>query len=232
MIIMNLTLLLYCGLAIRISNEIYPSTFSSIQYSFQIMFSMVMLAMMFILVPRAQASAVRVNEVLEIEPEIVDAKNVEACFKKKGYIEFKNVSFSYHGAEEPAIKNISFSAKPGEVTAIIGSTGVGKSTLVNMIPRFYDVGSGSVLIDGVDVRDISQECLRSKIGFVPQKAFLFSGTIAENIRFGNKEANMSEVKHAAKVAQATEFIDELEKGFDHEIEQGNVSGGQNKGINS
>jgi len=143
-------------------------------------------------------------------------------------VEFQDVTFSYLGAEEPALQNISFLARPGEVTAIIGSTGSGKSTLVNLIPRFYDVDSGKILIDGVDLREMSQENLRSKIGFVPQKAVLFAGSITDNIKFGNAKASEEEIKHAAEVAQATEFISNIDSGFNHTIAQGgaNVSGGQ------
>jgi len=150
------------------------------------------------------------------------------CACSRGHVEFRNVSFRYHGAEQPAIRDISFHAKPGEVTAIIGSTGAGKSTLVNLIPRFYDVEDGSVLIDGVDVRQMTQETLRGKIGFVPQKALLFAGTIADNIRFGKPDATDAEVRHAAEIAQAADFIETMEGGYDHEIAQGgqNVSGGQ------
>lgn len=198
------------------------------QYAMQIMMSMLMLSMMFIMVPRAQAAAVRINEVLDTVPEITDPENTNTCFIGKGYIKFKDVSFSYHGAEEPAIRNISFSALPGEVTAIIGSTGSGKSTLVNLIPRFYDVNSGSIEIDGVDIRDMSQECLREKIGLVPQKAVLFAGSITNNIQFGKDNVTDEEIRHAADIAQATEFIQQLDAGFDHMIAQGgtNVSGGQ------
>ena len=199
-----------------------------IQYGMQILFSFLMVAMMFIMIPRAQASAVRINEVLEMEPEILDLENTSLADKISGYVEFKDVSFNYPGAEQPAISNISFNASPGEVTAIIGGTGSGKSTLVNLIPRFYDVDSGCVLVNGVDVREISQETLRSKIGYVPQKNILFSGTIAENIKYGKDSATIDEIQHAAEVAQATEFIDGMENGFDHFIAQGgtNVSGGQ------
>ena len=146
----------------------------------------------------------------------------------RGYIEFKDVTFSYHGAERPALKNISFSAGPGEVTAIIGGTGSGKSTISSLILRFYDVDSGSILIDGVDIREMSQEELRSKIGYVPQRAFLFSGTIADNIRFGKEDATLEEIRQAAEIAQAAEFIEKLPDKYDHWIEQGgiNVSGGQ------
>jgi ATP-binding cassette, subfamily B, multidrug efflux pump len=231
MLVMNFTslaILWFGGIRISEGNMDLGALAAFTQYAMQIMMSMLMLAMMFIMVPRAQAAAVRINEVLETIPEITDREETKNSFTGKGYVEFKDVTFSYHGAEEPAIRNISFSAKPGEVTAIIGSTGAGKSTLINLIPRFYDVDSGNVLVDGVDVRDITQEELRSKIGFVPQKAILFSGTIAENIKFGNDNATEEEIRHAAEVAQAAEFIDGMEGGYEHEIAQGgtNVSGGQ------
>ncbi|NBJ14223.1 MAG: ABC transporter ATP-binding protein [Dehalobacter sp. 4CP] len=231
MLIMNLTslaILWFGGIRISIGDMDLGALSAFTQYAMQIMMSMLMLAMMFIMVPRSQAAAVRINEVLETVPEIEDAKDLKDTFTGKGYVEFKDVTFSYHGAEEPAIRDISFAARPGEITAIIGSTGSGKSTLINLIPRFYDVDSGSVLIDGVDVRDISQENLRQKIGFVPQKAVLFSGTIAENIQFGSKQATEEEIQHAAEVAQAAEFITKMDGGYDHVIAQGgtNVSGGQ------
>ncbi|MGQ9632406.1 MAG: ABC transporter ATP-binding protein [bacterium] len=199
------------------------------QYAMQILFSLLMASMMFIMVPRAQASAERINEVLETIPEMKDAEHVKSADNdKRGYIEFRDVTFRYHGAEEPAVRNISFSAKPGEVIAIIGSTGSGKSTLLNLIPRFYDVDSGSILIDGVDVREMSQEALRAKIGFVPQKAVLFTGTIADNIRYGKEDATDEEVQKAAEIAQATEFIFGMKDRFNSIIAQGgtNVSGGQ------
>lgn len=230
MLIMNLTSLSITWFgAIRIENGMdMGSLIAFIQYAMQIMFSVLMVSIMFIMVPRAQAAAVRINEVLEIEPEIVDPVNPAKASVQKGYVEFKNVSFSYHGAEQPAIKNINFDAKPGELTAIIGGTGSGKSTLVNLIPRFYDVESGSVLVDGVDVKEMTQGDLREKIGFVPQKAVLFSGTISHNIRFGKEDATDEEVKKAAETAQAMEFINGLEEGFEHFIAEGgiNVSGGQ------
>jgi len=183
---------------------------------------------MFIMVPRAQAASVRINEVLETKPGIVDPENSRKDYQGKGYLEFRDVSFSYHGAEQPVLKNISFSAKPGEITAIIGSTGSGKSTLVNLIPRFYDTDSGCITIDGVDIREMSQEALRGKIGYAPQKAVLFSGTIAENLRVGRPEATDEEIRQAAEVAQATEFISGMDGGFEHRISQGgtNISGGQ------
>jgi ATP-binding cassette subfamily B protein len=231
MLIMNLTslsILWFGGIRISEGSMDLGALSAFIQYAMQIMFSMLMLAMMFIMVPRAQAAASRINEVLETVPGIVDADETKDSFTGKGYIEFRNVTFSYHGAEEPALRNVSFSAKPGEITAVIGSTGSGKSTLVNLIPRFYDIDSGSILIDGVDAREMSQEDLRAKIGLVPQKAVLFSGTISENIKFGSKGAAEEEIRHAAEVAQAVEFISNMDGGFDHEIAQGgtNVSGGQ------
>ncbi|MBA2284276.1 MAG: ABC transporter ATP-binding protein [Ktedonobacteraceae bacterium] len=206
------------------------SLIAFLQYAMQILFGMMMLSMMFIMLPRAQASAVRINEVLAMEPEIKDKEGAltRAADTQRGYVEFDNVTFSYPGAEEPALCNISFRAVPGEVTAIIGGTGSGKSTLVSLIPRFYDVDSGRVLVDGVDTRDITQEQLRAKIGFVPQKAVLFSGTMAENIRYGKEDASDEEIQHAADTAQATEFIADMKDGFDSIIAQGgiNVSGGQ------
>lgn len=220
--------------AIRINNGDMQvgALFAFLQYAMLILFSLLMVSMMFIMLPRAVASANRINEVLEMKPEIKDAEEVrranEASEEESGYVEFRDVTFSYPGAEEPAISNISFSARPGEVTAIIGGTGAGKSTMINLIPRFYDIDSGNILVDGIDVRDMSQEHLRAKIGFVPQRAVLFSGTIAENIRYGKEDASDDELQHAARIAQATEFITEMKDGFDSVIAQGgtNVSGGQ------
>lgn len=199
-----------------------------IQYAMQILFSLMMFSMMMVMVPRASASAVRVNEVLEMVPEIKDPMQPRKSAGKKGYVEFQNVTFSYPGAESPALSRISFSANPGEIIAIVGGTGSGKSTLISLIPRFYDVDSGRVLVDGVDVREMNQEELRNKIGFVPQKAILFTGSAADNIRFGKQEAADREVRHAAETAQAIEFIDGMEGGFDAVIAQGgaNLSGGQ------
>jgi ATP-binding cassette, subfamily B, multidrug efflux pump len=200
-----------------------------LQYAMQILFALLMVSMLFIFLPRAAAAATRINEVLAIEPEINDAEQVKrAEDDRSGYVEFQDVTFSYPGAEEPALSHVSFSAAPGEVTAIIGGTGAGKSTLVSLIPRFYDVDSGHVLLDGMDVREMSQEYMRAKIGLVPQKAVLFSGTIAENIRYGKENATDEEIRHAADVAQASEFIRDMPDSFDSEIAQGgtNVSGGQ------
>jgi ATP-binding cassette, subfamily B, multidrug efflux pump len=231
MLVLNISsiAILWFG-AIRINNGQMQvgALIAFLQYAMLILFALLMISMMFIMLPRAAASADRINEVLEIEPEIKDADQVKRADKQKGYVEFQNVTFSYPGAEEPALSHISFSAAPGEVTAIIGGTGSGKSTLVSLIPRFYDIDSGHLLVDGVDVREMAQEHLRSKMGFVPQKAVLFSGTVAENIRYGKEDATEAEVRHAADVAQATEFISEMKDGFDSVIAQGgtNVSGGQ------
>lgn len=199
-----------------------------IQYAMQIMMSVIMVAMMFILIPRASASAVRINEVLDLKPEILDPKNPNNKKVESGHVEFKNVYFRYPGAEEPVLSNISFDAKPGETTAIIGSTGSGKSALINLIPRFYDVEKGSILVDGVDIKDMLQEDLRNKVGIVPQKAVLFSGSVSDNIRYGKEDASDEEVKHAAEVAQALDFVTNMKDGFDSFIAQGgnNVSGGQ------
>ncbi|MGN7359176.1 ABC transporter ATP-binding protein [Paenibacillus sp. SAF-054] len=202
-----------------------------IQYAMQIMFSLIMVSVIFVMVPRASASATRINEVLDMEPQIVDPARAVSSAKagrQRGYLEFRDVTFSYPGAEQPAIHHISFSAAPGETTAIIGGTGSGKSTLLSLIPRFYDVDSGSVLVDGQDVKALTQEELRAKIGFVPQKAVLFTGTIADNLRYGKTDATDEELRQAADIAQATEFILKMKDGFESEISQGgsNVSGGQ------
>ena len=216
--------------AMRINNGQMQvgSLIAFLQYAMQILFGLLMVSMMFVMLPRAAASADRINEVLAIEPEISDAEKVKQANAERGYVEFQDVTFSYPGAEVPALNNISFSAKPGEVTAIIGGTGSGKSTLVSLIPRFYDIDSGHVCVDGVDIRELAQQELRAKIGFVPQRAVLFSGTIAENIRYGKEDATDEEVWHAADTAQATDFITDMKDGFDSTIEQGgaNVSGGQ------
>ncbi len=231
MLVMSLTSLaiVWFG-AIRIDHGDMQigSLIAFIQYAMQIMFAFLMVSMMFVMVPRAAAAADRINEVLDTAPEIRDPQQAERADAERGYVEFRDVTFSYPGAEQPAISNISFSAKPGELTAIIGSTGAGKSTLINLIPRFYDVNSGAVLVDGVDIREMAQADLRAKIGYVPQKTVLFSGTIAENIRFGNDDATDEEVRHAADVAQGLEFIEAMDGGFDAGVTQGgtNVSGGQ------
>ncbi|MHB8620729.1 MAG: ABC transporter ATP-binding protein [Chloroflexota bacterium] len=199
-----------------------------LQYAMQILFAMLMVTVMFVMLPRAAASATRINEVLDVVPEIVDPEGERRTASRQGHVEFQDVTFSYPGAEEPALFGISFSAGPGEVTAIIGGTGAGKSTLINLIPRFYDVDAGRVLVDGVDIREMSQEEVRSRIGLVPQKAVLFSGSVVENIRYGAEDASLEEVWHAARVAQAGDFIGEMPEGLDSVLAQGgtNLSGGQ------
>jgi ATP-binding cassette subfamily B multidrug efflux pump len=199
-----------------------------LQYAMQIMWSLIMLSMMFIMIPRASVSSVRINEVLDMVPDIKDPVQSKQAESGRGYVAFENVTFSYPGAEKPAISAISFSIRPGEVTALIGGTGSGKTTLISLIPRFYDIDSGRILINGVDIRDMTQASLRAKIGFVPQKAVLFTGTVADNIRYGKEDATEEEIRHAASVAQATEFIATMQDGFDSTIAQGgnNVSGGQ------
>jgi ATP-binding cassette, subfamily B, multidrug efflux pump len=231
MLVLNFsTIIIFWFGSIRINNgEMQVGNLMAfLQYAMQILFAVLMLSMMFIMLPRAAASSGRINQVLGIAPEINDPETAKQGGTQRGYVEFQNVTFSYPGAEEPALYNISFHANPGEVTAIIGGTGSGKSTLVSLITRFYDVDEGRVLVDGVDVREMKQEHLRAKIGFMPQKAVLFSGTVAENIRYGNEEASDEEIRHAADIAQATEFISEMKDGFDSVIAQGgtNVSGGQ------
>jgi ATP-binding cassette subfamily B multidrug efflux pump len=199
-----------------------------IQYAMHVVHSFTMITMMFVIIPRASVSAARINEVLDTVTEIRDADILKQAATEEGYVEFKDVTFSYPGAECPVLFNISFCAGPGEVTGIIGSTGSGKSTLMNLLLRFYDVDSGSILIDGVDTREMAQETLRKKIGYVPQKAFLFSGTIQENILYGKENAGEDEVGWAAQVAQATEFITGREGGFSSWLAQRgkNISGGQ------
>jgi ATP-binding cassette subfamily B protein len=231
MLVLNLTTLaiIWFG-SIRIDNGAMQvgQLIAFMLYATQILFAFLMLSMMFIFLPRAAASATRINEVLDMAPEINDAAQVLHAAAQAGYVEFEDVTFSYPGAEEPALSHISFRAAPGQVTAIIGGTGAGKTSLVNLIPRFYDVDSGRVLVDGVDVRALAQEELRAKIGFVPQTAVLFTGTVSDNIRYGKETATDDEIRHAATVAQAADFIGEMGQGFDSVIAQGgtNVSGGQ------
>lgn len=199
------------------------------QYGMIIIMAFLMISMMFIMIPRASVSASRIAEVLESELSIKDSKNPKSLGENsKGEISFNNVSFKYGNAEDNVIENISFTAKPGQTTAFIGSTGSGKSTLVNLIPRFYDVTAGSITFDGIDIRDITQHELRSKIGFVPQKGVLFSGDIASNLRYGKRDASDSEIAEAAKVAQAEDFINSKLEKYESPIAQGgtNVSGGQ------
>ena len=199
------------------------------QYAMQIIMSFIMISMVMIMIPKASVAANRVNEVLSMEPSIEDPeKPVHFDSNLKGYVEFKNVSFTYPEAEEPVLKNISFVAKPGETTAIIGSTGSGKSTLIQLVPRFYDATSGEILVDGVNIKDVTQHELREKIGYVPQKGLLFAGTIGSNIKYGNPEASDEILDKICDIAKASEFINSKEEKYDTPIAQGgtNVSGGQ------
>ena len=200
-----------------------------IQYAMQIIMAFLMISMVSIMLPRATVSAERIGEVLDSDTLVKDPEEVQHfSTSKKGYVEFENVNFRYPGAEENVISGISFTAKPGQITAFIGSTGSGKTTLINLIPRFYDVTGGQILIDGMDIRKTSQHELREKIGYVPQKAVLFSGTIESNLKYGVEDISDDELAKAAKVAQAMEFISEKPEGFKTNISQGgtNVSGGQ------
>ncbi|MBU5306903.1 ABC transporter ATP-binding protein/permease [Clostridioides mangenotii] len=199
-----------------------------LEYLFHAMFSIMLFSMVFIMYPRAAVSASRIQDLLNEDPIIKNPENGVKETEIRGQIEFKNVTFAYPDGEADVLKNVSFTAKAGETVAFIGSTGSGKSSLINLIPRFYDVTAGSIKVDGVDVRDYDLKALRSKIGFIPQKALLFSGSIKNNIRFGKKNANEDEIKYSAKVAQAYDFIKRKPKKFDEELSEGgaNVSGGQ------
>lgn len=198
-------------------------------YSMQVIMSFLMLAMIFMILPRAQVSANRINEVLDTEISIVPG-GFDGETEEEGTVEFKNVSFKYPDADDYVIENINFKAEKGETVAFIGSTGSGKSTLINLIPRFYDVSDGEVLVDGVNVKEYATECLMNKLGYVPQKAVLFSGSVNYNISYGEAKSNITDekIKEAAKVAQAQEFIEKMDDKYDSEIAQGgsNVSGGQ------
>ncbi|MDF2700077.1 MAG: multidrug transporter ATP-binding protein [Haloplasmataceae bacterium] len=230
MLIMNFTTIAIIWISsIRMQDNLsnIGDMMAFIQYAMQIMFSLLMLTMIFVMIPRAQVSAVRINEILNTNSDINNPETEELT-EKKGFVEFEHVTFRYVGAEEPALTNISFKSNPGEFTAIIGGTGSGKSTLINLLPRFYDIENGSIKVDGVDIREMNQETLRSKIGLVPQKTLLFSGTIADNLRYGKGEATEEELIEATKIAQAYEFISEMSDGFNSHIAQGgtNFSGGQ------
>ncbi len=237
MLIMNLAtvaIVWFGGVQINAGTLQLGQLMAFIQYVMQIMFAVLMVSMMLFMLPRGQASAVRIGEVLALEPRIVDHAELPApSTSLRGQVEFSHVTFRYPGAEEPALSDISFVAAPGQSTAIIGGTGSGKSTLLHLLLRMYDAEAGRVLVDGVDVREMPQERLREKIGYVPQQTVLFSGTILDNIRYGNLEASAEDALRAAEVAQAGDFLAELgggnlQAGLDAPLVQGgaNLSGGQ------
>ncbi len=235
MLIMNLTsiLIVWAGAHyIDAGNLEIGSMLAFIQYAMQIIISFLFIAMMFIFLPRAAVSMGRVGEILKKEISIKDKENTQEAANRHGVIEFKNVSFRYKDAEDAVLSDISFVAKPGEMTAFIGSTGSGKTTLVNLIPRFFDVTEGSITIDDVDIRDMKQHDLRNMIGYVPQKGMLFSGDIQSNIAYGAADKSIENVKNAAQIAQAEDFIMEKDEGFNAPVAQGgtNVSGGQKQRI--
>jgi ATP-binding cassette subfamily B protein len=231
MLIMNLSTvsILWFG-SMRIDSGAMPigNLTAFLTYIMEILISIMMAMMMFVMWPRAEASADRIKEVLETEPTITESDNPVILKSKKGTVSFKNVTFRYEEAERPVLRNISFEAKPGKTTAIVGSTGSGKSTLINLIPRFYEVTDGKIEIDGVDIRELSMEDLRDSLGFVPQKAYLFSGTIASNLAYGKKDATEEEMWHALEIAQAKDFVEELPDKLQAPVDQGgtNFSGGQ------
>ena len=232
MLVMNLAsvaVVWYGALAIGDGHLAIGNMMAFLQYALQVIMSFLMISMVFIMAPRAAVSVRRVAEVLDTKPSIADpAKPQPLAPGGTGRIEFRNVTFAYPGADEPVLSNISFVAEPGQTTAFIGSTGSGKSTLVNLIPRFYDVSAGQILLDGVDIRKLRLTDLASQIGYVPQKGVMFRGSIASNIAYGAPEADKAAIAHAAEVAQASEFIAQLNDGMASEVAQGgtNVSGGQ------
>ncbi len=230
MAIMNLSTVavLWFG-SIRVDSGQMPigNLTAFLQYIIQILFAIMMATFMFVIVPRAAVSSDRIREVLDTEPSIHDPADPVRP-PRSGHVEFRDVEFRYPGAEEPVLRRISFVAGPGETTAIVGSTGSGKSTLVNLLPRFYDVSGGSVLVDGVDVREMDRADLWSRIGLIPQRAFLFSGTVASNLRYGDEGASEADLWRALEIAQGRDFVQEMEGGLEAPITQGgtNVSGGQ------
>ena len=231
MLIMNFMMILIVWFGahqIELNNLQIGNMLAFLQYSMQAVSSFLMISIIFVAIPRASVSANRITEVLETDVQIKDPKNPVKVPKRGGKVEFKNVTFTYPGALEPVLHHISFIALPGQTTAIVGSTGSGKSTIINLIPRFYDVTEGQILVDETDVRNMKQKDLRARIGYVSQKAMLFSGTIKENIAYGNPNITQEEIFRAAATAQALEFIKELEQKFESSISQAgsNFSGGQ------
>lgn len=235
MIVMNITtvaILWYGAKGIDMGNTDLGAMVAFLQYALMILMSILMLTILFVMLPRAEAAAERVVEVLETPLEIKDPEKPKQFTDNKGYVQFIDVTFKYPGAQEPVLYNITFDAKPGELIGILGTTGSGKSTLVSLIPRLYDVTSGQLLIDGVDVREVTQEELRKRISYVPQRAVIFTGTVKENIRMGKPDATDEEIIEAAKIAQAHGFIERLPQGYDTVISEGgtNLSGGQKQRI--
>jgi ATP-binding cassette subfamily B protein len=231
MLLLNITniALIWFG-AIRIDEGTFlvGDLMAFIQYAMQILFSVIMMTMVFVMIPRASASAERINEILEMETAINDPEKPRNLGEEEGSLVFKDVCFRYEGAEEYALSGISFTSKAGETTAIIGSTGSGKTTLVNLIPRFFDPCKGEIQINGVDIRQLPQEHIRRMIGLVPQKAILFTGTIKDNIVFGDDTISMDRVREVADISQASDFIEKMENSYDSTVSQGgtNLSGGQ------
>lgn len=230
MLFMNVTIVLIIWFgSIRIDggNMQIGDLMAFIQYVMLIMFALMMASMMFIIVPRATVSINRIMDVLNMK-ETEQVEGEQQANKAKGFVQFENVTFYYAGADEPALKNVNFTARPGETTAIIGGTGSGKTTLINLIPRFFEATEGTIKINGVNVEDTTVKEVREKVGLVPQHALLFSGTVNDNVRVGNEQATDTDVKHAIKIAQAADFVEKMEKTYDTYIEQGgaNLSGGQ------
>ena len=230
-ITLNLTILAivwFGGIRVELGSIQVGELMAFIQYAIQIMFALMLLSMMLTFIPRAAVSASRIVEVLQTSKEIEDPSEPVEPAEPAGVVEFDRVTFYYPGAEAPALKDVSFIARPGQVTAIIGGIGSGKSTLAKLLLRFYDVTGGRIAVDGVDVRHMTQEALRRRIGYVPQSALLFTGSVRENLRYGKPDATDDEIRKAAESAQAAGFVEELEKGYDSVIAQGgvNLSGGQ------
>ena len=231
MLVMNFTtiaIIWFGGIRVDAGKMQIGNLMAFLQYAMQIMFSLMMASMMFVMIPRAQASRTESTKCWQLSRRLSDAPQVRSADCDKGYLEFKKVSFRYPGAEEPVLSNISFTARPGEVTAIIGGTGSGKSTLINLIPRFYDVEAAAFLWTEWTSGNWPRSTCEVKSVLCRRKRFLFTGTIADNIRYGKEDATDEEVRRAAEIAQATEFIAEMKDGFDSMIAQGgtNVSGGQ------
>lgn len=228
MCLVNILIVWVGAKLIDADNLLIGDMLAFMQYAMQIIMSFLFITMMFIMIPRAAVSGQRIGQVLKVRPAITDAPDCVELKEPKGVVEFRDVSFAYPDAEEKSLSGISFTASPGKTTAIIGGTGSGKSSLISLIPRFYDVTEGSILLDGTDIRKISQKSLRRAIGYVPQKGVLFSGTISSNLQYGKADASEKEMELAAETAQAMEFIREKPEGFEEPVAQGGstVSGGQ------